>query len=85
MSCEARRRQVVSSSRSTAVFGDIRAHPPGTHGGVLVLRVDDQSPPSVTRKIELLLDTVSLEGLTGCVAVFRGGDLRVRRPESTLP
>ncbi|MDQ3931836.1 MAG: hypothetical protein M3252_03230 [Actinomycetota bacterium] len=27
-------------------LGDIRKHPPGTHAGVLVLRLDHQSPRS---------------------------------------
>jgi predicted nuclease of predicted toxin-antitoxin system len=74
-------RLVVTLDRG---FGDVRAHPPGTHAGVLVLRVDDQSPPSVTREIEYLLEAVSLEDLAGCIAVFRRGDVRVRRPKSPL-
>lgn len=60
-------------------FGDIRSYPPGTHGGVLVVRIDDQSPPAVAEVLELVARTVDLDDLEGCVAVFRDGALRVRR------
>jgi hypothetical protein len=60
-------------------FGDIRRYPPGTHAGILVLRIDDQAAPAVARTVEELLGVVDLEELSGCVAVFRDGDLRVRR------
>lgn len=63
-------------------FGDIRAYPPGSHGGILVLRVEDQSPPSVRRAVERLLADVDLDDLAECVSVFRSGKLRVRRPSA---
>jgi len=72
------RRLVVTLDRG---FGDIRAHPPGSHAGVVVLRVDDQSPSAIAGEIDGLVNTVDLDELGGCVAVFHRGDLRVRRPE----
>ncbi len=60
-------------------FVDIRRYPPGTHAGILVVRVDDQAAPAVVRTVEQLLASVDLDDLAGCVAVFRDGDLRVRR------
>lgn len=73
----AEERLVVTLDRG---FGDIRRYPPGSHAGILVLRVDDQAAPAVTHAVEQLLESVDLEELAGCVAVFRDGDLRVRRP-----
>lgn len=70
-------RLVVTLDRG---FGDIRAYPPGNHGGVLVLRCADQSPAAVTRDLEQLLTEVDLEELAGCIGVFRDGELRIRRP-----
>jgi predicted nuclease of predicted toxin-antitoxin system len=61
-------------------FGDVRAHRPGSHAGVLVLRVDDQSPPAIVRAVENLVTEVGLDELSSCVSVFREGNLRVRRP-----
>lgn len=61
-------------------FGDIRAYPPGSHGGILVLRSADQSPAAVTSDLARLLTDIDLQELAGCIAVFRDGELRVRRP-----
>lgn len=61
-------------------LGDIRTYPPGTHAGVLVLRLDHQSPRVVRREVTRIAETVDLAELAGCVAVWRYGDLRVRRP-----
>lgn len=61
-------------------FGDIRLYPPGSHAGVLVMRLDDHSFPSTKAAIERMVSNVDLENLAGCVAVYRSGSLRVRRP-----
>lgn len=63
-------------------LGDVRAYPPGTHAGVLVLRLDHQSPRAIRREVVRIAETVDLTELTGCIAVWRYGDLRVRRPGS---
>jgi hypothetical protein len=60
-------------------FGDIRKYPPGTHTGIIVLRLDDQSASSVAFAIENLLDAHDLATLRGTVAVFHRGLLRIRR------
>lgn len=69
-------RLVVTLDRG---FGDVRSYPPGSHAGVLVLRVEDQSPPAVERDVQRLVGEVDVEALSGCVAVLRDGALRVRR------
>lgn len=61
-------------------FGDLRTYPPGSHAGILVLRLDDHSLPGVKIAVERLLGDKALSQLAGCVAVFRDGALRVRRP-----
>lgn len=61
-------------------LGDIRSYPPGTHAGILVIRLNDQSPRAVAVAIDLMGTTVEFETLAGCIGVFRDGDLRVRRP-----
>ncbi len=72
-------RLVVTLDRG---FADFRTHPPGSHAGIIVLRVEDQSPPAIVREMESLLSTVDLDDLSGCVSVFRAGTIRVRRPGS---
>jgi predicted nuclease of predicted toxin-antitoxin system len=64
-------------------FGDVQRYPPGSHAGILVLRVDDQSAASVRGALSDLVEVTDLDALAGCVAVFRGGNLRVRRPQES--
>jgi predicted nuclease of predicted toxin-antitoxin system len=59
---------------------DIRAHPPGSHTGIVVLRLPDQSAASVCKAIGELMDLTDLEGLAGGVAVLQRGLLRIRHP-----
>ena len=61
-------------------LGDIRAYPPGTHAGVLVIRLDHQSPRTIRHAVEGIGASLDLDNLQGCIAVWRDGDLRVRRP-----
>jgi len=60
-------------------LGDVRAYPPGSHAGVLVLRPADQSAASVETLVHQLL-TGDLEALEGTIAVAQPGLLRIRRP-----
>lgn len=61
-------------------LGDVRTYPPGSHAGVVVIRVDSQSPRVVTEAVERLAKTVDLNTLAGGVSVWRDGMLR--RPPS---
>jgi predicted nuclease of predicted toxin-antitoxin system len=62
-------------------LGDIRSYPPGSHAGVLVLRVPDQSAASVRAALAAVLATHDLETLSGANAVAQRGLLRVRRAQ----
>ena len=61
-------------------LGDIRRYPPGSHAGILVLRVSDQSAASVRTALASVLASHDLETLGGANAVAQRGLLRVRRP-----
>jgi predicted nuclease of predicted toxin-antitoxin system len=61
-------------------FGDIRAYPPGSHPGIVVLGVEDQSARADTRAVLALVDGHDLDDLVGTVAIAQRGGLRVRRP-----
>jgi len=62
-------------------LGDARALPPGTHGGVVVLRVDAQDAITVADAVRSFLETDELGDLAGCIVVVRGHLVRIRRPE----
>lgn len=65
-------------------LGDVRAYPPGSHAGIVVLRVDNQSPRVVTESVAQLVNAVALDRLAGSVGVWRDGNLRLRRPLSVV-
>lgn len=60
-------------------LGDVRRYPPGSHSGILVLRVDEQSAAAVRRAVQAFLDVQDLDALAGTVAIVQRGWLRIRR------
>lgn len=46
-------------------LGDLRAYPPGSHAGIVVLRVDDQSAKNVRTALTDLVASGQLPTLTG--------------------
>lgn len=60
-------------------FGDIRRYPPGTHGGVLVLRPDDDGIRPLLELITSVLTQYALEDLVGTLAVATPRGVRIRR------
>jgi predicted nuclease of predicted toxin-antitoxin system len=61
-------------------LGDIRAYPPGTHAGIIVLRLADQSAPAAVKAIADLAALADPAGLAGAVTVMQRGLLRIRHP-----
>ncbi len=61
-------------------LGDIRAYPPGSHAGIVVLRLTGQSPAVVGEAVTDLASLTDPASLTGTVAVLQRGLLRIRHP-----
>ncbi len=61
-------------------LGDIRAYPPGSRAGIVILRLVDQSAATVTKAIGDLATLAELESLARAVAVLQRGLLRIRHP-----
>jgi hypothetical protein len=61
-------------------LGDIRAYPPGSHAGIVILRLADQSAATVIKAIGDLASLAKPESLSGAVAVMQRGLLRIRHP-----
>ncbi len=61
-------------------LGDIRAYPPGSHAGIVILRLADQSASSVIKTIGDLASLAEPDSLAGTVAVLQRGLLRIRHP-----
>ena len=63
-------------------FADGRRYPPGTHAGILVLRMRKDSE-TVLRVVTRLADLKILDGLQGCLAVADETRIRIRRPSGS--
>lgn len=61
-------------------LADIRLHPPGSHAGILVLRVADQQPATVVDALVDALMGLDLDDLATCIVVVQANQVRVRRP-----
>jgi predicted nuclease of predicted toxin-antitoxin system len=61
-------------------LGDIRAYPPGSHAGIVVLRLTDQSAAAATKAVSDLTTLTDLDSLAGAVTVLQHGLLRIRHP-----
>jgi predicted nuclease of predicted toxin-antitoxin system len=59
-----------------AGMADIRAYPPGSHAGIVVVRVSDQSAATVTRAVSDLASLAEPASLAGAIAVLQRGLLR---------
>lgn len=60
-------------------FGDIRAYPPGTHAGILLLRPNRESVVEYRELVEAALARGPLENLASTLAVASPRGLRIRR------
>ena len=61
-------------------LADIRAYPPGSHAGIVVLRLTDQSAAAVGKAVGDLAAFPDADSLAGTVAVLQRGLLRIRHP-----
>lgn len=61
-------------------FGDLRSFPPGTHPGIIVMRLTDQSAPSVTRVLKSLLSEFDFDNLSRCITIVEENRVRIRTP-----
>lgn len=62
-------------------FGDIRAYPPGSHGGILILRPTEDGIRPLIELVEQVLSSVpDLSALEGLLAIASPQGLRIRRP-----
>lgn len=75
----------VADQRALVTFdlglGDPRVYPPGSHRGVILLRVRDQQPANVVALLQDLADNHDLDDLAGCIVVVAEGLVRIRRPD----
>ena len=66
-------------------FSDIRRFQPGTHHGLLLVRLPDAGRLALTRQIIEVFRNEEVESWSGCFAVLSAHKLRVIRPTDVEP
>ncbi len=62
-------------------FSDVRKFPPGTHPGILVLRLSKQGREVVKQTVSKIIKEYTLETLKGSLAIADEYRTRIRRPK----
>ena len=62
-------------------FSDIRRFLPGTHHGLLLLRLPGAGRAAIANRVQALLDAYAVEQWRGCLVVVTKRKIRIRRPE----
>ena len=62
-------------------FSDIRSFSPGTHAGVLLVRLNNPGRIALLQREAALFRSEDVDGWQGCFAVVTHRKLRIRRPE----
>ena len=63
-------------------FSDIRKFPPPDYAGIIVLRLLDQSRPSILRALEQVLPLLTVEPLVGYLWIIEENRMRIRGGET---
>lgn len=61
-------------------FADLRRHPPGSHAGIILLRLPEENRRNYLDLAATVFNRVALDDAAGSVIVAAPGRLRVRRP-----
>lgn len=62
-------------------FSDIRRYTPGTHAGLLLVRLPRPGRNALLDRVTALFRTEQIENWTGCLVVATDQKVRIRRPE----
>jgi len=61
-------------------FSDVRRFEPGTHHGLMLIRLNNPSRRRLTARVEVVFNTERVEQWAGCFVVVTDRKVRVRRP-----
>jgi hypothetical protein len=61
-------------------FSDVRRYAPGTHGGLLLVRLPQPGRDALVARVVLLFATESVDQWKGCLVVATDHKVRVKRP-----
>ena len=61
-------------------FSDLRLYPPGTHAGLLLVRLAKPGRNALLERISGLFATEAVDAWRGCLVVATDSKLRIKRP-----
>ncbi|MDD9944299.1 MAG: DUF5615 family PIN-like protein [Myxococcales bacterium] len=61
-------------------FSDVRAFQPGTHSGLVLVRLREPSRARLSTRLPHVFETEAVEAWAGCLVVVGDRKVRVRRP-----
>lgn len=61
-------------------FSDLRRYTPGTHAGLLLVRLTRPGRNAVFERVSAIFETEDVSNWTGCLVVATDRKIRVRRP-----
>lgn len=61
-------------------FSDLRKYPPGTHHGIMLLRLREPGREALIDRVRLVLEWQAGPLLQGCLVVVSENRIRIRRP-----
>jgi predicted nuclease of predicted toxin-antitoxin system len=62
-------------------FSDVRRYTPGTHAGLLLVRLTRPGRNALLERVSTVFQTEKVEEWTGCLVVATEQKIRIRRPE----
>ena len=62
-------------------FSDVRRYTPGTHAGLLLVRLSRPGRNALVERVLTVFQTERVEDWTGCLVVATEQKIRIRRPE----
>jgi predicted nuclease of predicted toxin-antitoxin system len=80
LACQAEARVLVTQDLD---FADVRAYPPGTHPGIIVVRPRSPHRDGMLALLRRAIPLLRHEVLAGCLWVLDGDRLRIRAPRSS--
>ncbi|MBI3248307.1 MAG: DUF5615 family PIN-like protein [Deltaproteobacteria bacterium] len=61
-------------------FADLRTYPPGSHSGILLLRLEEESRRGYLELVRTVLQQLAMDGHVGDVIVASPRGIRIRKP-----
>jgi predicted nuclease of predicted toxin-antitoxin system len=65
-------------------FSDVRRYTPGTHAGLLLVRLTRPGRNALFERVSTVFQTEKVEDWTGCLVVATEQKIRVRRPTQQM-